>query len=92
MFNINKSKEIKKKENMLKKHKCRSINKNINITKNEQSSEKNTAIFITISKINLGKLIIINKLLHSDYDVIIGFDVQSYKNKEDNYNGKMRKL
>jgi len=82
MFNINKSKEIKKKENMLKKHRCRSMNKNINIIENETSSEKNTAIFITISNINLGKLIIINKLLQCDYDVVIGFDVQYYKNKE----------
>lgn len=75
-----------KKNNQSKqfrKNMCRNENKNIQVTKNNLSSNKNTVFFISISNLNKGKLFVIQQILKSNYKCIIGFDIKYHKNKHE---------
>ena len=69
---------------------CRSLNKNINITENPPQNKENTILFIGMSEIDIGKLIILNQILKCSYNCIIGIDNKFYKN-DNEYNNDIKK-
>ena len=73
----NDSNEIKQ----FRKNICRTLSKNI-VTKNNEQNVENTILFISVSTINVGKIILLNQLLKSKYKCIIGIDIKYYKNSE----------
>lgn len=68
------------KLNTFRKNICKSKNKNIKNKENISPTKKNTVIFITLSELNKCKIIILKQLLHSKYNIVIGFDTKYYKN------------
>lgn len=69
---------------------CRSLNKNINITENPAQNKENIILFIGMSEIDIGKLIILNQLLKCTYKCIIGIDNKFYKN-DNEFNNNIKK-
>lgn len=64
-----------------RKNICRLSNENINTYENQESNNKNTILFISISKIDKGKIIVINQLLKSKYKYVLGIDKKYYENE-----------
>ena len=69
---------------------CRTLNKNINVTENTRQNKENTILFIGMSKIDIGKLMILNQLLKCIYKCIIGIDKKYYKN-DNEFNNDIKK-
>ena len=71
-----------------RKNMCRSANENIHTYDNKESTKENTILFISLSELNKGKIIILNQLLKSKYNCIVGIDIKYYKN-ENEFNIKL---
>ena len=82
-YAFNKNKNETEKLRLFRKNMCRSINKNIVIKKNNIPTIENTILFIGISELNIGKIIVLNQLLKSNLNSIIGIDNKYYKNIEE---------
>ena len=77
--------------NLIKQYRkniCRSANENIHTYDNKESTIENTILFISLSELDEGKIIVINQLLKSEYNCIIGIDNKYYKNKNE-FNTKL---
>ena len=83
---------IKSEKDKIKERKsiCRLLNKNINTSENLKQNKENCIIFMGISNINIGKLIVLNQLLNCNYKFIIGIDNKKYKNDND-FNNDIKK-
>ena len=55
----------------------------IEIKENNMPTVENTILFIGISNLNIGKIIVLNQLLKSNLNSIIGIDNKYYKNIEE---------
>ena len=82
-YAISKNKTEIEKLRVFRKNMCRSINKDIIIKKNSMPTNENTILFMGISKLNIGKIIVLNQLLKSNQNKIIGIDNKYYKNVEE---------
>lgn len=79
-FKLEKDNDDKIKQ--FRKNICQTLNKN-NVTKNNKQNTDNTILFISMSTIDIGKIILLNQLFKSNYKYIIGIDNKYYKNVEE---------
>lgn len=69
-----------------RKNMCRLSNKNVNTYENKKSIHENTVLFMSISELNKGKIIILNQLLKSNYQFVLGIDKKYYRNEDEYHN------
>lgn len=85
---FNKDEDIEAKQ--YRKNMCRLTNKTINTYDNKESTVENTIIFISLSQLNKGKIIVLNQFLKSSHNFILGIDIKYYKN-ENELNNELKK-
>ena len=72
-----------------RKNLCKTLNTKLNNYTNKKSNCENTVLFISLSKLNKGKIITISKILKSKYKSIIGIDKKCYNN-ENEFNNSLK--
>lgn len=72
-----------------RKNLCKTLNTKLNNFTNQKSNCENTVLFISLSKLNKGKIITLNKILKSKYKCIIGIDKKCYNN-DNEFNNSLK--